>query len=131
MRIIKETDKGLLLEKDCVQFWIQKRWLSGYGGPANSWLLTPAGVKAYAMAARKHWQSFSFDALKVFETLRETDNAVLLRCAVELPFSGEERVADFWLPKAKTADRGFVKLKLREVLERFPFVGAKVKGFAA
>ena len=132
MIVIKETEKGLLLEKDGVQFWVQKRWLSGYGvEPTQAWKLTPAGVKAYAIAAREHWRNFGFDAEKIFEKLRETDKAVLLRCAVELPHSGEERLADFWLPKTKTADRGFVKMKLREVLERYPFIGAKVKGFAA
>jgi len=131
MRVVKETDKGLLLEKDCVQFWIQKRWLSGYKESPTAWQLTPAGVKAYAMAARKHWKNFGFDALRVFETLRETDKAVLLRCSVELPHSGEEKTADFWVPKSKATDRGFVVLKIKEVLERFPFVGARVKGFAA
>lgn len=125
MRIIKETEKGLLLEKDCVQFWVQRRWFKTDGS------LTPAGIKAYAIAARGYWKNFGFDAEKVFEKMRETDRAVLLRCAVELPHLGEERLADFWLPKAKTTDRGFVKMKLREVLERFPFVGARVKGFAA
>ena len=132
IQIIKETGKGLLIEKDCVQLWIQKRWLSGYGKePAQTWQLTPAGVKAYAIAAREHWKAFGFDALKVFEKLRETEKAVLLRCLVELPHLGEEHPVDFWLPKAKAFDRGFVKMKVQEVLERFPFVGARVKGFAA
>jgi hypothetical protein len=131
MLVIKKTEKGLLMEKDCVRFWIRKRWLSGREGPADAWKLTPAGVKAYAIAAREHWKNFGFNALKVFETVRETDKAVLLRCAVELPHAGEERTAEFWLPKAKAADMGFVKMKIREVLERFPFVRARVKGFAA
>jgi hypothetical protein len=135
MRIIKETEKGLLLERDCVQFWVRKRWVSGVTvpeeDPAHPWRLTPAGVKAYAMAAREHWKNFGFDARSVFETVRETDKAVLLRCTVELPHAGEERPAEFWLPKCKAADLKFVRMKLREVLELYPFVGAKVKGFAA
>jgi hypothetical protein len=135
MRVIRETEKGLLLEKCGVQFWVQKRWVSGITAPAEDpahpWRLTPAGVKAYAIAAREHWRHFGFDARRAFETIRETDKAVLLRCAVELPHAGEERAADFWLPKAKATDWAFVKMKLGEVLERFPFVGARVKGFAA
>lgn len=114
-----------------MRFWIQKRWLNGYGEtPPDLWRLTAAGVKAFAIAAREHWRGFGFDAREVFQTVRETDKAVLMRCTVELPQSGQEREAEFWLPKSKTADRGFVKMKLREVLERFPFVGIRVKGFA-
>jgi len=130
MLVIKETGKGLLLEKDCVRFWVQKRWLSGYGAkPPGEWRLTPAGVKAYAAAAREHWKNFGFDALKVFHLVRETGKAALLRCAVELPRAGEVRDAEFWLPKALTSDRAFVKMKLKEVLEKFPFEGARVRGF--
>jgi hypothetical protein len=50
---------------------------------------------------------------------------------VELPHAGEERRAEFWLPKAKTADYKFVRMKLQELLERFPFTGARIKGFTA
>ena len=132
MTIIRTTNKGLLLQKDGVQFWVQKRWLSGYGEkPDGSWHLTPAGVRAYAIASRDHWKHFGFDAEKIFEKLRETEKAVLLRCEVELPHAGEEKEAEFWLPKSKVTDRSFVRMKIREVLERFPFVGARVKGFAA
>ena len=130
MLVIRETEKGVLLERDCVQFWVPKRWLSGFGnGPPDSWKLTPAAIKAYAIAAKKHWSNIGFDALGIFETLRETDRAVLLRCVVELPNANKEERADFWLPKAKTADIEFVKMKVREILERFPFVGARIKGF--
>ena len=124
MLIVRETEKGLLLEKDCVQFWVQKRWFTNCK-------LTPAGVKAYAIAAREHWKNFGFDAMKEFAVSRETEKAVLLKCTVELPHAGDERTADFWLPKAKSTDRGFVKMKLKEVLDRYPFVGARIKGFAA
>jgi hypothetical protein len=61
--------------------------------------------------------------------LRKTDKAILFQCVVELPHAGEENTAEFWLPKTKTTDYKFIKMKIREVLEHFPFVGAKVKGF--
>jgi hypothetical protein len=131
MQIIKETEKGLLLEKNCVRFWISKKWLSGRNGPAQNWKLSPAGMRAYAIAANEHRKYFGFDAAKVFEKVMETKKAVLLRCSVVLSCGGEERAAEFWLPKSMTANVGFVKKKLGEVLEGFPFEGAGIKGFAA
>jgi len=130
MQVIKETDKGLLIEKDCVQFWVQRRWLSGYGKePAREWQLTPAGVKAYAIAARKYKQNYHFNTYEIFTAVRETEKAVLLKCTVELPHNGTVIEEVFWLPKSKTSDWYFVKMKLLDVLNRYPHVGARIKGF--
>jgi hypothetical protein len=122
MITLKETEKGLLMEKDAVPFWIQKRWLKKDG------TLTAAGVKAYAIAAREHWKHWGFDALKSFSLERETEKAVLLRCEVELPHENRVARAEFWVPRSLTGDYGFVSRKVKEVLDRFPFAGAKVRG---
>jgi hypothetical protein len=125
MQLIKETEKGLLLEKNSVQFWVQKRWLSGYGKqPFNSCELTLSGTRAYAKAVRKNKPV----DLNIFEKVKETDKAILFKCIIMLPHIGEEKADEFWLPKTKIDDNDFIKMKLREVLEKYPFVGVKIKG---
>ena len=118
MIVLRETEKARLLEHDGVQFWIQRRWYKGGR-------LTPAGVKAFAIAIkeqRKHWW---FDALKVFEVMRRTDKAVLLRCEVTVP--NGISVSDFWVPLSMTTNYQFVKQKLKEVEGRYPFEGCRVR----
>ena len=120
MYIEKETEKALLMVRDAVAFWIQRRWLKADGS------LTKAGWKAYHIAARDHWKHFSFNALKEFETARETEKAVLLKCVIEHG-DGSETEAEFWLPKSMTRDRAFVSGKIREIEERHPFTGTRVR----
>jgi hypothetical protein len=121
MVVVRETEKGVLMEKDAVPFWVQKRWVRADGS------LTPAGTKAYAIAARKHWSHWDFDALKAFKAVRETDKAVLLRCEVDLPHEGRAATAEFWIPRTLVNNYQFVSGKIKEVENRFPFVGTKVK----
>ncbi|MDR0719464.1 MAG: hypothetical protein LBF78_07495 [Treponema sp.] len=124
MKQLKETEKALLMEKNAVPFWIKRQWLKADGS------LSAAGVKAYAIAAREHWKHWDFDAIKTFALVRETEKAVLLRCEVELPHENRTAPAEFWVPRSLTCDYKFVCRKAKEVLERFPFVGAKVRGLA-
>jgi hypothetical protein len=120
MRVVQQTEKAFLMEKDAVSFWIQKRWVKADG------TLTPRGWKAYYMAARTHWKHFGFDALTEFERVRETDKAVLLRCVVERPDAPSAAV-EFWLPKSMTGNWNFVARKVREIEAGFPFVGTQVR----
>ena len=120
MYVEKETEKGLLMVRDAVPFWIQRRWLKADG------TLTPAGWKAYHIARKAHWAHWGYDALKEFAVARETEKAVLLRCIVERP-DGPETAVEFWLPKSMTGDWNFVAAKVREVERGFPFVGTRVK----
>ena len=119
MYVEKETEKALLMVLDAVPFWIQKRWLK------NDGTLTPAGWKAFHMAKRLHWRNFGFDALKEFEPVRETEQAVLLRCIVERPDSPPV-TEDFWLPRSMTGNYNFVAKKVQEVEDKFPFIGTRV-----
>jgi hypothetical protein len=121
MVVVKETEKAVLLEKDAVPFWVQKRWVKTDGS------LTAAGNKAYWIAARKHWSHWDFNALKTFSLVQETDKAVLLRCDVDLPHEGRTVAADFWIPRSMVNNYQFVSGKIKEVENRFPFVGTKVK----
>ena len=120
MYVEKETEKALLLVLDAVPFWVQKRWLKADG------TLTPAGWKAFHIAKRAHWQNFSFDALKEFETVRETEKAVLLRCVVDVPDSPVSQ-AEFWLPLSMTGNYNFVAKKVMEVEAGYPFIGTHVR----
>ena len=120
MVVEKETEKGLLMVLDAVPFWIQKRWLKADG------TLTAAGWKAFHIAKREHWRHFGYDALKEFEMVRETEKAVLLRCAVE-HHDGRVSPEEFWLPRSMTCNWNFVAAKVREVEERFPFIGTRVR----
>lgn len=122
MFVEKETEKAFLMCKDAVSFWIQKRWLVRKEGEMN---LTREGWKAYHIAAREHWKHFGYDALKEFAPVKETEKAVLLRCAVETP-EGEAEAA-FWLPKAMTGNWGYVLEKIRETEAAFPFHGTRVR----
>jgi hypothetical protein len=123
MYVEKETEKAFLVCKDAVSFWIQKRWLvTKEGNPT----LTKEGWKRYHIAARNHWKHLSFDAMKEFTLVRETEKAVLLRCAVQMP-DGSVSQADFWLPKAMTVNWVFVQKKIQEVEKTFAFEGTRVK----
>jgi hypothetical protein len=88
--------------------------------------LTREGWKAYHIAAREHREHSGYDALKEFALVRETEKAVLLRCAVELP-EGEPGSAEFWLPKSMTGNRRFVREKLEGIEAGFPFHGTRVQ----
>jgi hypothetical protein len=123
MFVEKETEKALLMCRDSVSFWIQKRWLLKKGAEMN---LTRDGWKAYHIAAREHWKHFGYDALKEFGLVRETDKAVLLRCAVDMPDGGTE-AAEFWMPKAMTGNWKFVAGKIGEIERGFPFEGTRVR----
>jgi len=120
MYVEKETDHALLMVHEAVSFWIKKRWLR------SDWSLTPAGWKSYHIARKKHWQYFGFDALKEFEVERETEKAVLLRCTVYCP-DGTVKQEVFWIPKSMTDNHAFVAMKVREVEDRHPFIGTRVK----
>jgi hypothetical protein len=120
MFVEKETEKGLLMVRDAVPFWIQKRWLKADG------TLTQAGWRAYHMAAREHRQHFGFDALKEFRPVRQTEKAVLLRCVMEHP-DGRTTTEEFWLPLSMTGNWNFVAAKVKEVEARSPFIGARVR----
>ena len=120
MTVEKQTDKALLMLHDGVSFWIRKQWLR------SDWSLTPAGKKAYHIARKEHWAHFGFDALKEFEPVRETEKAVLLRCAVKHP-NGAEAAETFWLPRSMAGNYACVAQKIREVEQRHPFVGARVQ----
>ena len=116
MRVVKETEKGRLLEHEGIRFWIQKRWQRGDGS------LTPAGKRSLAIAAAHA----GFDASKVFPMEAETERAVLLRCTVDMPHEGRQAQAQFWVPRSMISEYDFVARKVREIEERFPFAGAKV-----
>jgi hypothetical protein len=120
MHCEKQTDKALLMVRDGISFWIQKRWLRA------DWSLTAAGWKAYHIARRSHSEHLEFDALKEFELARETEKAVLLRCAVAHP-DGTETRKEFWLPKMMTVNWGFVNAKIKEIEKEFPFVDTHVR----
>jgi hypothetical protein len=123
MREIRESGKAVLLEHEGVCFWIQKRWRRKDG------TLTASGKKALAMAAgekRRHWD---FDALRVFEKVRETEKAVLLRCRLELPRPGLPGARDweeFWIPRSELGSYGFVRRKVKEIEARSLFIGTRV-----
>jgi hypothetical protein len=119
MYVERETEKAFLIVHDAVSFWIQKRWY-------KNGKLTPAGWKAFHIAKREHCKNFGFNALKEFEVTRETEKAVLLRCMVESP-GGKETTVEFWLPRSMVYDYVFVSRKVREIEERFPFIGTRVK----
>ncbi|MDR2964188.1 MAG: hypothetical protein LBU88_00235 [Treponema sp.] len=120
MHIEKETEKALLVNHNAVSFWIQRRWLKADG------TFTKAGWKAYHIASRNHWEHFSFNAMKEFEYIQETEKAVLLRCAVKLP-DGAEESQEFWLPKTMLRNWNFVSDKVKEIEAKFPFHGTYVK----
>jgi hypothetical protein len=115
-----ETEKALRLNKDGVSFWVQKRWLKA------DWSLSPAGWRAYHMAAREKTQHCDFDALKEFGFVRDTEKAVLLCCMVQQP-DGSKTQVEFWLPKSMTDNFRFVKAKIQEIEKSFPFIGTYVK----
>ncbi|MCL2832114.1 MAG: hypothetical protein FWD78_02995 [Treponema sp.] len=118
MTVVKETEKARLLEKDGIRFWVQKRW-------HKNGRLTPAGVKAFAIAAREQRLHPGFDASKIFEVMVRTEKAVLLRCEVDTPKGIS--VSDFWVPLSMTGNFQFIKQKLEEVEARYPFVGSRVR----
>ncbi|MDR0709154.1 MAG: hypothetical protein LBF77_03700 [Spirochaetaceae bacterium] len=120
MRVMKETEKGRLLEYEGIRFWIQKRWQRADGS------LTPAGKRSMATAAEYRRRHAGFDARKVFPVKGETERAVLLGCTVAIPHEGRHIRAQFWVPRSVITDYGFVSRKIREVEEGFPFVGARV-----
>jgi len=120
MYVEKKTERALLVVHEAVPFWIQKRWMKADG------TLTPAGWKAYHMARRAHWKNFGFDALKEFDMVRGTEKAVLLRCTVER-HDGTEATDEFWLPRSMAGDYNFVAAKVKEVEDRFPFIGTHVR----
>jgi len=122
MYIEKETLKGLLVNKDGVSFWVQKKWLKGASGNYN---LTPAGWKSYHIAARESAKHFGFDALREFTFVRDTEKAVLMRCIVQQP-DGKKTPVEFWLPKSMTDNFKFVKQKIQEIESGFPFTGTYV-----
>jgi len=118
MTVVKETEKARLIEKDGIRFWVQKRWY-------KDGKLTPAGVKAFAIATKEQRQHSGFDATKVFEVMIRTEKAVLLRCEVDTPQG--VNISDFWVPLSMTGDFQFIKRKIKEVEARYPFVGSKVR----
>ena len=120
MRVLKETEKGRLLENEGIRFWIQKRWQRADG------TLTPAGKRSMAIAAEYRRRHAGFDASKVFPMEAETERAVLLRCKVDMPHEGRQARAQFWVPRSMITEYDFVARKIREIEERFPFAGAKV-----
>jgi hypothetical protein len=126
MQCEKETDRAFLMLHEGVSFWIQKRWLKARRSSSASHELTPAGWKAYHIAARAHWKHFGFDALKEFDLVKDTEKAVRLRCVVVRP-DGTETPEEFWLPKSMMYEWGFVAAKIKEIEQKFPFVGTYVK----
>jgi len=115
--------KALLMNKDGVSFWIQRRWLKG--DSVNGFDLTPAGWKAYYIAAREHARHLNFEALTEFEFVKDTEKAVLLRCVVVHP-DGTKTKSEFWLPKSMTGNWKFVQAKIKEIEDGFPFKGTYV-----
>jgi len=123
MYIEKETEKAFLINKDGISFWIRLNWLRG--NSVSGWDLTPAGWKAYHIAAREKAKHLYFDALKEFEFVRDTEKAVLLRCVVMQP-DGTKTNTEFWLPKSMTGNWKFVQTKIKEIEGGFPFKGTYV-----
>ena len=119
MYIEKETEKALLMVHNAVPFWIQKRWY-------KNGKLAPAGWKSFREAEKKRLQHFSFNALKEFDIVRETEKAVLLCCQIECP-NGPDTPTQFWLPKSMTHNYDFVAKKMRELEIEFPYVNGRVK----
>jgi len=122
MYIEKETWKAFLMNHEGVSFWIQQRWLKG---PSTNFDLTPAGWKAFYMAAKENAKHIDFDALKEFNFVRDTEKAVLLECIVRMP-DGQKVKKEFWLPKSMTDNFRFVKLKINEIEKSYPFKGTYV-----
>lgn len=123
---VKETEKGKLLEYDGARFWIQKRWQRADGE------LTAAGKQAMARALREHWKHWGFDARRAFTVVKETEKAVLLRCAVagggtDLPHIKQD-AAEFWIPRRMVRDYRYVEGKVRELERGLPFGGRLVWG---
>jgi len=116
MLVVKETEKAILMSREGVEFWVQKRWLKA---AAYGWELTKAGWKAYHIAAREQARHGDYDALKEFGFVRDTEKAVLLRC-VARRIDGAQTNAEFWLPKAMTGNYKFVQAKMLEVENDLP-----------
>jgi len=114
MYIEKETDKAYLLVHNAVSFWVQKRWYK------NGKLL-PAGWKAFRDAEKKFYEHFTFDALKEFNLVRETEKEVLLRCFIK-PLNSPQKEIQFWLPKSMTNNWDFVSKKLSELEYEYPTI---------
>jgi hypothetical protein len=128
MITVRESGKGKLLEYDGVQFWIQKRWQRADGQ------LTPAGKQAMARAMGEHRRHWDFNACRVFTVVRETGQAVLVRCPVtaaetDLPGQKQE-AAEFWIPRSMIRNYGYVRGKVRELERNLPFGGKLVWGKA-
>jgi len=119
MIIVRETDRARMLEHNGIQFWIQKRWQKADG------TLTPAGKKAMAIAADYKRRHANFDAAKTFTVVRETAAAVLLDCEIIVPNESQRVHARFWVPRSMINDHRFVSRKVKEVEDKFPFIGTK------
>jgi 8-oxo-dGTP pyrophosphatase MutT (NUDIX family)/predicted GNAT family acetyltransferase len=83
IKISKETDKAYLLNKDGVEFWVQKRWYN-----KDKEKLTPRGEKALNEVLEK--QSKVEGGNKDFDIKKETQKAFLL----------EKNGVEFWVPKS-------------------------------
>jgi len=119
MITVRETDKARLLEYDGIQFWIQKQWQKADG------TLTPRGKKAMAIAADYKRRHAGFDATKTFTVVGETAAAVLLDCEIIVPNENQRVHARFWVPRSMINDYRFVSKKVKEVEDKFPFIGTK------
>jgi hypothetical protein len=117
MKILKETKKALLIEKDGIQFWIQRRWMKSDN------TLTPAGVKAFENKKSQikkekeyinisgYFEDYSEKAIKV--------NALLEYCDIE-----KDGNTYFFAPKSMLKNecelpRWFLIKKLKETEDYF------------
>jgi len=120
MTVMRETERAKLLMHNGIEFWIQKRWQKADG------TLTPAGKKAMAIAASEKRRHGDFDATKKFNEVKRTASAVLLSCYVKIPNVVVYDLDQFWVPLSMVCDYKFVKKKVEEVENKYPFIGTKV-----
>ena len=116
---VHETKKAVLLEKEGIKFWIQKRWLKADGS------LTPAGEKSFkeakTVAAEKTKGEKYYKISHLIE--KETEKALLIAVNVDLYNIERDVKRTFWFPKSQMQD-GFAAWwllgkKIKEIESEF------------